>query len=486
MEDRSALTRFPLTQSVLAKKLQLEKQAKRTFPPELLEAAQQSATESGTKELGALVIKWAKDGQENFQLNRLHGARRAVSDIRKLEVRFNVFLRGLSGTVDIISDAGVPYAKLAYSSVLLLLVIAVNKSQIEEKIDAVLDSIGSEFPSLVELKELVDNVINFVYKAVRYYGKNAFTRTLYVVFHPPSELDDLRSQISADAVHIWNAAMVKSHKTIENLRMNVTDMRSHSNEERVQQIKELLKVKEQSSSQLKDYEDDLRYPLFVPKKYILFKMQMLERQPSFQDFQRGSGSGLLILKGHTLRMGRDDSDRCWLSTAAFNVAHLSHTMKDVVTVCYYLEPKENTVEDVPAERVISHIIWQLLDKRPDLTWDIKRLADLRNSVQGKHWKEKDPEQPCRILRSLLDGVPDTLIILDRIDRCTCRPRELILRLLELVEGVKTRVRILAIFGEGAKPDFDEGDDNFIEHKSIFIVTLDQKIRTPTSYIDVDL
>jgi hypothetical protein len=243
----------------------------------------------------------------------------------------------------------------------------------------------------------------------------------------------------------------------------------------VDEVRAALKVEAVSELLIDRYEDELRHPR-VSMKYKRFEFDTLSTQNAFKNWRNSENSALLILDGHTLKSGPDNSDRFWASAAVFD---LIESLKDseCLVISYFVELEESMVYDVPSYQIFGHLIWQILRHTPQLVQDTACIGELKKLADGKGWQNPAPKEPCQIIKKLLDHIPITFILLDRIDRCACHPTALLDSLLALIQECKSRVKIFTTFGERADKVLEIRSLKLTDVESQFMcVTLDQEKR----------
>ena len=255
--------------------------------------------------------------------------------------------------------------------------------------------------------------------------------------------------------------------------MCLTETQHFQDQRLLHEMKIVLKVEEVPISMIRTYEYELQHP-GVSRKYCQFRFGMLADRERFKAWRDCDQSALLILDGHTLKAGRDNSDKFWASTAVFDLLKILDKPGNLV-IYYFIEPEESMVYDIPTHKIFSHLIWQILMHAPHLTRDSACMTEIKELAGGKDWQTRQPKQPCDMIRKLLAHIPSTFILLDRIDRCDCSPTAVIDSLLGLVRDCQNRVKIFSTFGERAGKFLDAGTLDLTSIESQFMrVTLDQK------------
>jgi hypothetical protein len=191
-------------------------------------------------------------------------------------------------------------------------------------------------------------------------------------------------------------------------------------------------------------------------------------------------SGLLILKGKTLD---EQTGFSWLSPAPLNFLDQVRNEASYATI-YCLVGTSAWMQpgsEPPAHAVVSKMIWQLLERKPDLVGNPDRLGDVRNRIQMQSWRHPIPKEPCGLLLEMLSAVPKAYIVIDRIDRADCDPVAFINELLRVIERCPTIVKIFVVLGESFDSGFDMGalDLTGVGDKC-FVVTMDQELRRPSA------
>lgn len=244
------------------------------------------------------------------------------------------------------------------------------------------------------------------------------------------------------------------------------------------QLEEALQIEKTTPDTLALYCEKLNFP-GVSKKYIRFDFGMLSKNPMFVAWDAAPDSGLMLLHGHSLKY---NTDLFWLSMAAFQMQDFVRRRQDAVLAYHFVQTDAWMADDVEIWVVIANVIWQILKGRPHLLRKDARATRLRINVQKWNREKPDPK-PFEDLLELLDDIPVTYIVLDRIDRCKGQSSKLIDRLLGLALNCKNIVKIFAVWGDGGgkEPDLSsldnlpEGENNF------FDVRLDQEKQASHTY-----
>jgi len=234
--------------------------------------------------------------------------------------------------------------------------------------------------------------------------------------------------------------------------MCLAESQQFKDQREIEKLKTVLKVEEVSIPLIERYKYEFLNPR-VSKKYSRFEFEMLGDREGFKSWWDCDQSALLILDGHTKKAGPDNSDKFWASTAVFDLLEILDKPGNLV-IYYFIEPEESMVYDVPTHVIFGHLIWQILRHAPQLARESASIKELKGLSGGKKWQGPQPKEPCDIIGKLLAHIPNTFILLDRIDRCACHPTAVIDSLLGLVRDCKSRVKIFATFGERVGKDFE--------------------------------
>jgi hypothetical protein len=234
-----------------------------------------------------------------------------------------------------------------------------------------------------------------------------------------------------------------------------------------------------SADEIHRYQAALKDPGGTGKKYTQFDFSKLSNNPDYLSWKTSTHSGLFLLKGKTLNTRTGFS---WLSPAALDVLSLVQTETEWITT-YCLAGTSGWMEEdsrAQASLIISRIIWQLLEKKPDFIGDPDRLRSVQDRIQSENWTQTCPTLPCDLLIEFLAEFPKTYIIVDRIDRCQCYPVNFIDQLFRVVKESQKVVKIFVVLCESLARGFDDEalDRSGVEDKC-YIVTLDQRVRKST-------
>lgn len=241
--------------------------------------------------------------------------------------------------------------------------------------------------------------------------------------------------------------------------------------QRLLEVEEILKVEEIPLRELQIYERNLRDPGIL-SKYERFDFKLLKKQQPFKDWTECDRSALFILHGLTLKAGRDNSDKFWASTAVFDLYKTLDRHASLV-IYYFIQLEDWMIQDVPAHKIFTSLIWQILKQHPHLLrgtvyGEIKKLAG------SKDWETNEPRLPCTIMKQLFPHLPPTFILLDRIDRCACEPSLLIGSLLGMTKDCKG-VKIFATFGDRSRRVLNLKNIDLTGVEDLFMhVRLDQR------------
>jgi hypothetical protein len=216
------------------------------------------------------------------------------------------------------------------------------------------------------------------------------------------------------------------------------------------------------------------------REYTQLNFRNLTENQQYAYWKAVDRSGLLILKGRTLD---EQTGLSWLSPAAIKVLNLVRNEANyaiaycLVGTSAWMQPGS----EPPAHKVISKIIWQLLERKPDLVGNPDRLEDVRDRIQRQNWTHQIPKQPCGLLSELLSAFPKACIVIDRVDRADCDPVAFVNELLRVIEKCPTIVKIFVVLGDSFDSEFDMGalDLTGVGDKC-FVVTMDQEVRRPTA------
>lgn len=210
---------------------------------------------------------------------------------------------------------------------------------------------------------------------------------------------------------------------------------------------------------------------------------MLAKKQNFIRWRDGESSSLLLLDGHSLRTGPDNSSRFWASYSIFELLEFFESRAEWLVLTYFAELMDSMVHDIATHEAVANLIWQLLDKRPEvMNSGYAVTVELDQALNDtEQWKESSAKAAFNVLGNLLNHVPKSVILLDRIDRFGCHPSGIVESLLDIVNRCGSKVKIFATFGEqlGKKLDIEHGE----AEPTLMRMTLNQLMKRPDPMID---
>jgi hypothetical protein len=226
-----------------------------------------------------------------------------------------------------------------------------------------------------------------------------------------------------------------------------------------------------STSERDEFRAALQDPSETPKRLQNFNFEELCSNLEYSTWKAKTHSSLLLLRGET-RNTR--SGLSWLSLASLDLLDLLEK-EDGHSIAYsFVKTTAWMTKEVlvPSHIVISRMIWQLLQQKPQILREPANFEALQNRVRSEEWQQPNPREPCRVLAEILAEFPKTYLVLDCIDYCVCSPVTFVERLLEVVRDSKTIVKIFVVIG-GIKT-FDIEDVTITIPSDIFhVITMDQ-------------
>jgi hypothetical protein len=219
----------------------------------------------------------------------------------------------------------------------------------------------------------------------------------------------------------------------------------------------------------------LEDPAGISEHYTRLDFGLFLKRREYISWVEADSSGLLLLKGRTLN---DRSGFSWLSPAALRFLSFAENDKNFCTTHCLAETSawSNPDSQPSAHLVISKIIWQLLNKKPDLVQDPRRLRDIRDRIKHNNWNQPCPKSLIDLLIELLSEFPRTYIILDRIDRCDCYSVNFLDELLRIIRECRTVLKIFVVLCETSANDFKDTALNKEGVKGKYhIITMDQRV-----------
>ncbi|KAL8647693.1 MAG: hypothetical protein Q9210_005402 [Variospora velana] len=406
--------------------------------------------------------------------------------------KFSGFLESYSGIVEVVKGADQQYGGLAYSTMSLFLIVAVNKSRHESVIEETMDNVHWSLPRMRALKEIYPTkeledlvakfyteVMQFLRQSIKYYGRPGYVRLWHVISHPPQmglEVDvakiaskinevkeestiglhqrvrDVQNQFSA------NEKNVASRFDQVDTRIDQVDARFGQVDARFGQVdKKILEIKqrhiEENQIELRNllmpgwteqvHDSELAsYQSLLEKEFgadcIERTLSDLRGREEYVQWRNIKQSCILRLSGHT----SNDTGLCWLSAIIPGLIKQLRRQKHQL-IFSLIEQQPWMQEEVPMEKIITNITFQLLQRWSEDVHDWKRFNEVQQELKKKHTWAEDLVSLRRVLVLLLAQFEETTIILDRIDRAKQTPK-IIKTLLQILSESHRIARVLLV------------------------------------------
>jgi hypothetical protein len=216
-----------------------------------------------------------------------------------------------------------------------------------------------------------------------------------------------------------------------------------ANRERISPLRTKLKPYDARFDDWKAYADKFLHPMSWPKQWEVFDFSVVADHPNYQEWCNEQSSQVLLLQGRNrLRSGYH-----WLSAAPLKYIQ-SHEQEGGRPLFVFLHPDPYLTEDVhvPQPTIISLLIWQFLERFPEVSEDTSFFEDVQSRIDGNEWVEEDCSEQYQLLADLLSRRPVTHVIIDRLDSCTCPVDTFVQNLLSLCAKVTGVVKFMVVVG----------------------------------------
>ncbi|MCJ1437026.1 hypothetical protein MMC27_006411 [Xylographa pallens] len=439
---------------------------------ELTAEEQNFLKEAGVEQLQKLLQDCldSADGKriEHEQNRSLIGrvGRRTVRFINN----FSGFLQAYSGIVEVMNGADDQYGGLAYSTLSILLIVAVNKQRNEQQIDATLLTLQREFSRMKILEEVHHSTptmqtyiaeayrlgIEFAREATLYYSRKTYRRILDAVTKPPklaidkktAAITEAMTQIEKERDTLDSKRLYKVQCDIDKLRGDVSGVDDKIEAVHIQHERRLLAI---LKAKLLPNDYDLgrvinEYRIMVNNAFRTlprispFNVDRLLQEDTFKHWETNGRSCMMLLSGKTAATRTDFS---WLTPATMYLADQCRE-KSQLTAIHYCHDEAFMEEDVPAQNVLSSIIYQLLETRMTILRDQSRYQALSDRISDAAWRAPDLKAPFAVLHELLNDKRKVYILLDRVDRIKGRPERWLQPFVKLMKESNCRLKIFLV------------------------------------------
>ncbi|KAL8920303.1 MAG: hypothetical protein Q9172_004562 [Xanthocarpia lactea] len=133
------------------------------------------------------MVQEAKGATENVKGDWMKKRSKTSKYTQKFATKFSGFLESYSGIVEVVRGADQQYGGLAYSTLSLFLIVAVNKSRHESVIEETMDNVHSSLPRMRAFKEIYPTkeledlvakvyieVMQFLRQSIKYYCRPGY------------------------------------------------------------------------------------------------------------------------------------------------------------------------------------------------------------------------------------------------------------------------------------------------------------------------
>ncbi|MCJ1383605.1 hypothetical protein MMC17_006719 [Xylographa soralifera] len=383
---------------------------------------------------------------------------------------FSGFLQAYSGIVEVMNGADDQYGGLAFSTLSILLIVAVNKQRNEQQIDATLLTLQREFSRMKILEEFHHSTptmqtyiaeayrlgIEFAREATLYYSRKTYRRVLDAITKPPklaidkktAAITEAMTQIEKERDTLDSKRLYKVQCDIDKLRGDVRGVDGkiealHTQHERrlLAALKAKLVPKDYDSE--RDFDD---YRIMVsnafknlPRKSPLDVDHLLQ-EITFKHWETSGRSCMMLLSGKTAATRTDFS---WLTPATLYVADQCRE-NSRLTAIHCCHDEAFMEEDVPAQTVLSSIIYQLLEAKVTILRDQSRYQALSARISDAAWRASDLKAQFAVLHELLNDERNVYILIDRVDRIKGQPDRWVQPFVKLMKDSNCKLKILLV------------------------------------------
>lgn len=177
--------------------------------------------------------------------------------------------------------------------------------------------------------------------------------------------------------------------------------------------------------------------------------ELLSTSEAYQKWRDSAQSSLLLLSGRTASEGRNSrgDTHSWLSPTTTYVAE--EMREQGQPVAYYCCHPDIRAETHPGKDIISTVIYQMLEWKPDILR--RRYQQFRSMVQSQEWQNREDESASmevmfRLVREILHEIKDLgtiFVVLDRVDLCSWKLHHVLKALVALVLDESLHLKIMA-------------------------------------------
>ncbi|KAL8791721.1 MAG: hypothetical protein Q9195_005658 [Heterodermia aff. obscurata] len=389
---------------------------------------------------------------------------------------FANFLQAYSGVVEIMKGADQQYGGIAYGTLSILLIVAVNKQRKEELIEATLLDMQREFSRLQILKEIhtSQNIkkyiadayklgIEFAMEATRYYSRPSYKRVVEAFTKPPSLRIDIKvSEITKAMIEIQKERatldsqrifevqqkqletqqkQLETQQAVDGIKEELRDTREQVERKRLGELKvKLLQGNPTPKEILEQYSSAVSGAFKNPGRLRNLNVNDIIQNETYTNWEKYKKSSIMLIHGTTeLKRG----DYSWLSPATFHfIRHFNDQHRLVLFHCCH---DRNFMEsDTPFHLVLSSLIFQILEAQPAVLRDGSQYHELLTKVSDPAWQANYPQSAFEVLRQLLSSLPEVYLFLDRIDRIKGSASRFLESLGDLVKNSKNVLKVLLV------------------------------------------
>ncbi|KAL9023119.1 MAG: hypothetical protein Q9180_008380, partial [Flavoplaca navasiana] len=353
-----------------------------------------------------------------WQEKGLHGVRKISRLGQEFATNFAGFVRVYAGFVDLARQAGGPYADVAYGTLSLFFMVAVQKSENDERFIGTMKELQNEFPRI----EMVDNlyshasvkdrvsqvysqVIVFAREATKYFLAHRWGRMMKAIVSPaPLGIDKVieglhRSLAEVNAqigillhervleIKVTNQELVSKNQElvleVRDLKTQVTSLRDdeaqktmHKDNERLMNLRHILGGDPEEHREPRFCKENLKHTFpdaleehdvrkGFSANYEQMTRELLCSDSTYRAWMEYPNSSLLILAGSTESGGRAPQSwlGCWLSPA---IIHVTDHLRSQGTKVFFYTCQPNFMEERTSSRVVtSSLVCQVLQWKPE-------------------------------------------------------------------------------------------------------------------------
>ncbi|KAI4142990.1 MAG: hypothetical protein L6R39_004752 [Caloplaca ligustica] len=456
----------------------------------------QHATADSLDDLLSICLDDAKVQQDRRQRSQTV-VKRAGKKTVVFASNFASFLQAYSGIVEIMQGADQQYGGAAYATLSLLLIVGVNKQRKEERIDATLLDLQREFLRIQILKDIHPTErmktsiadayrlgIEFAREATRYYSRSSSRRVLEAFTKPPSlGIDERIAAIAAAMIKIDTERDDSDSQRLSEVQQQVEEVQKHVEEvqQHIEEVQQHVEEVQQHVEEVQRGVDDVRKSLrdsqvqleterlgTLRRKYLLGKpdpQMVLEQYSSnlkeafknpgrlrnlnidqilddnaFARWENANASSMILLHGTTaIKKG----DYSWISPA---VSRLIARYRDQhKSVFFHLCHDSAFMEqDTPLQVIFSSLIYQFLEANPSVLHETSMYQELCSKFSDAEQNASPAQTALDVLKKLLDMLPETYLLLDRVDRIKGKASSFMGLLVKLIRESRGKTKILLV------------------------------------------